>query len=201
MKKLFNKLPFLLAVFILLILGIWYFSSNSNKTALQGNTIAATDISQSPVKLQEATVTKGVDGDVVCVKFEDGKQAKVRFIGINAPESTTKHEKYGEEAFNYTKSQLVGKTVYLEKDTSNTDSYGRLLRYVWLSPPIQINEAEVRNKMFNAILASEGYAEQMTVSPNVRYANYFKTFCEEARVSSKGLWEINPKGTTKGDRL
>ncbi|MEY8000059.1 thermonuclease family protein [Clostridium sp. Mt-5] len=168
-------------------------SNDSNKSTSQE--------SKSPIQLEQAVVIKHIDGDTVYVKLENGQDVKVRFIGVNTPESTTEHEQYGEEASNYTKSRLLGKTVYLEKDIGDTDKYGRLLRYVWLSPPTEINESEIINKMFNAMLAVNGYAQQMTIQPNVKYADYFKKFCAEARENNKGLWSINSNGTTRGDSI
>ena len=177
-------------------------TSKKVENTSQSSTDATTkDEVKSPIQLEKAVVTKHTDGDTIGVTLENGKEAKVRFIGVNTPESTTEHEQYGEEASNYTKSSLLGKTIYLEKDTGDTDTYGRLLRYVWLSPPTEINESEIRNKMFNAILAYNGYAQQMTVQPNVKYAPYFKNFCADARENSRGLWAINPNGTTKGDGI
>ncbi|MEY7999430.1 thermonuclease family protein [Clostridium sp. Mt-5] len=171
------------------------------KTTKTDTTSTKTQEIKSPIKLEKATVTHHTDGDTIGVTLENGQYEKVRFIGVNTPESTTKHEQYGEEASNYTKSQLYGKTVYLESDVGNTDTYGRLLRYVWIEPPTEITEDEIRNKMFNAILAYNGYAEQMTVQPNVKYAEYFREFCASARENSRGLWTINPNGTTKGDGI
>lgn len=145
--------------------------------------------------LKEVTVSRVVDGDTI--ELSDG--SKVRFIGVNTPESTTRTEPYGKEASDYTKSQLTGKTVYIEKDVSETDKYGRLLRYIWLDIPKEITDAEIRAKMYNANLLLNGYAEQSTYAPDVKYAEYFKNYAAEARNASKGLWAIDPNGTTKGD--
>lgn len=145
---------------------------------------------ESPVPLVAVKVTKVIDGDTFYVKFEDGTEEKVRLIGVDTPESTTQHEPYGEEASNFTKSSLTGKTVYLEKDVSERDKYNRLLRYVWLEKPESINETEIREKMFNAILVAEGYAQIATYAPDVKYADYFKKFQEEARTKEKGLWAL-----------
>lgn len=201
-KKNVNKYLISLITIVFLFTGVGCSSSNSSGT--QQNATATTqkqEETKSPIKLDKAVVTKHVDGDTVYVKLENGTETKVRFIGVNTPESTTKHEQYGEEASNYTKSQLLGKTVYLEKDASDTDKYGRLLRYVWLEQPKEINENEIRTKMFNSILALNGYAEQSTYPPDVKYADYFKKFAAEARQNSRGLWAINPNGTTKGDGI
>lgn len=203
MKKFINRgvLIFVTVVFLLMCAGCSGSSNSSkNTTSKQSNNVEQKQATNNaPVKLEKAVVTRHIDGDTVEVKLEDGKKAKVRFIGVNTPESTTKHEPYGKEASDFTKSQLLGKTVYLEKDAGDTDKYGRLLRYVWLEVPKEINESEIKSKMFNAILASEGYAQQMTISPNVKYADYFKKFCAEARENNKGLWKINHNGTTRGD--
>lgn len=143
-----------------------------------------------------ATIASVVDGDTVTLS--DGN--KVRLIGVNTPESTTKTEEYGAEASAYTKKALEGKTVYLQKDVSETDRYGRLLRLVWIDIPSDtMNELEMRTKLFNAKLVLDGYAEPSTYNPDVTYSEYFKSFAREARESSTGLWAIASEGTTKGD--
>ncbi|HAA90521.1 MAG: Nuclease (SNase domain protein) [Thermoanaerobacterales bacterium 50_218] len=139
-----------------------------------------------------AVVTKVVDGDTVYVEF-NGREEKVRLIGVDTPE--TKHpeirkEPFGEEASLYTKQKLLGRRVYLELDLQKRDRYGRLLAYVWLVLPDSFSEEEVREKMFNAHLLLEGYAQVMTVPPNVRYAEFFREFQEEARETGKGLWGL-----------
>jgi micrococcal nuclease len=146
--------------------------------------------------LVAATVARVVDGDTF--ELTDGR--KVRLIGVNTPESTTRTEPYGKEASNYTKSKLEGKQIYLQKDVSETDRYGRLLRIVWLQVPNDdMNEKEIRSKMFNADLVLNGYAEPSTYPPDVKYSDYFVKFAREAREKNKGLWSFGENGTTKGD--
>jgi micrococcal nuclease len=112
--------------------------------------------------LELATVSKVIDGDTF--ELSDGR--KVRLIGVNTPESTTRTEEYGKEASNYTKSKIQGRQVYLQKDVSETDRYGRLLRIVWLKVPTDdMEESEIRSKMFNADLVINGYAEPSTYPP------------------------------------
>jgi micrococcal nuclease len=43
-------------------------------------------------------------------------------------------------------------------------------------------------RLFNARLAAEGYAQQLTVPPNVRYVDLFSRLVREARESNRGLW-------------
>lgn len=73
--------------------------------------------------LVAATVSRVVDGDT----FQLSDRSKVRLVGVNTPESTNRHEQYGKEASNYTKTKLEGKKIWLQKDVSETDRYGRLL--------------------------------------------------------------------------
>ena len=59
------------------------------------------------------------------------------------------------------------------------DRYGRLLGYVYLRS----------GKMLNVEIVKAGYANVMTVPPNVKYQDRFLNAYKEARESKKGLWE------------
>lgn len=150
----------------------------------------AQDTVSSSLTLEKAVVISVTDGDTMKVRLDNGTEEKVRFIGVDTPESTTQHEPYGEEASAFTKSQLNGETVYLEKDVSERDKYGRLLRYIWLEPPSEESESSIRANLFNAILLLEGYAQVATYPPDVKYVDYFTKFQTEAREANKGLWGI-----------
>ncbi len=161
-----------------------------NKTGKwDGKPLPANDRNTAiPSNFEKATVVRVVDGDTIVVNRGNGKE-KVRLILVNTPE--TKHprkgvEYYGKEASNFTKSQLKGRTVYLEKDTSERDRYKRLLRYVWLDIPA--NQSELGTKCFNAILLREGYAYLSTFPPDVKYVHEFRKFEAEARNKGAGLW-------------
>ncbi|MEH7125949.1 thermonuclease family protein [Bacillus sp. JJ1773] len=150
----------------------------------------------SSLGLELVTISRVVDGDT----FETSDGRKVRLVGVNTPESTTKTEEYGKEASNYTTSKLEGKQVYLQKDVSDTDRYTRFLRIVWLDIPTNdMDENEIRTKMFNADLVLNGYAEPSTYPPDVKYSDYFVKFAREAREQNTGLWAFGAEGTTKGD--
>jgi len=138
----------------------------------------------------EARVQEVIDGDTVTVVLGSGREEKVRFIGVNTPEISGEIQPYGLEAKAYTKRRLQGRRVYLELDTSERDKYGRLLAYVWLEKPRDTSVSEIRTKMFNAELLLEGYAQIMTVPPNVKYAEIFKQLENEARNAGKGLWGL-----------
>lgn len=142
-------------------------------------------------KTTRGVVTRVVDGDTAVITLASGVSEKVRFIGINTPESTTQHEPYGEEASAYTKQMLSGQTVYLETDAELRDRYGRLLAYIWLQQPVSDSDAEVRTSMFNARLVLDGYAEQATYPPNVKYVDLFAVYVREAREAERGLWGLS----------
>ena len=81
---------------------------------------------------------------------------------------------------------MSGKTVRLEKDVSETDRYGRLLRYVW-----------VGDLMVNAELVRQGYAQAATFPPDVKYQQKFSALQKEAQTAGRGLWQrvaMAPKG-------
>jgi micrococcal nuclease len=153
-----------------------------------------------------AIVTRIIDGDTIEVRL-NGKTEKVRFIGVDTPE--TKHpdkpvQAYGLEAASFTKKQLAGKKIFLEKDVSTRDRYGRLLAYVWLTNPANFTEAQMRTNMFNARLLLSGYAQIMTIPPDIKYVDYFTRFQTEARQSNKGLWStslsVDGTGVAKTNR-
>jgi micrococcal nuclease len=140
-------------------------------------------------------VVRVVDGDTAVFSV-GGRQEKVRFIGVDTPESTTQHEPYGEEASNYTKRVLEpGRRVYLETDAELRDRYGRMLAYVWLEAPTDRGDASLREKQFNARLLLHGYAQQMTIQPNSKYADSYTVYAREAREQNRGLWAL-PLGSS-----
>lgn len=167
-------------------------TDQKSTTSNQLSSAASASNQTSPIKLLSAKVIRVIDGDTAVVNI-NGKEEKVRFIGVDTPE--TKHpsqpvEAYGPESSQFTTSQLAGKQVYLETDVTKRDNYDRLLAYVWKSPPKSTSDSEIRSKMFNATLLLSGYAQLMTISPNVKYVDYFTTYQKEARVASRGLWGI-----------
>lgn len=130
---------------------------------------------------EEAKLIRVIDGDTIEVELNN-TQYSVRLIGINTPESVapdsykTKNSIEGTEASNTVKDILSDvKTVYLQKDVSDTDKYDRLLRYVWLEKPNDENDInEISTKMLNAILVNKGIAEIATYKPDTKYEWAFK---------------------------
>ena len=159
--------------------------------AVSGCATATTDPAHDAPNVQTvaAVVEKVVDGDTAWFALEGGAREKVRFIGVDTPESTTEQEPFGEEAATFTASVLgVGRRVSLELDVDERDRYGRLLAYVWLEPPATGDDDEARERMLNAMLVENGFATVLTIPPNVRYVDVFVALQLEARVAGRGLW-------------
>jgi micrococcal nuclease len=148
------------------------------------------------VKVTAVQVTRIVDGDTIVVRMPDGADEKIRFIGVDTPESTNQVEPYGKEASDYTASALSGKTIYLETDAEPRDKYGRMLAHVWFAEPSVLDDSSIRQHLFNAHLLLAGYANLMTIPPNVKYVDYLKTYEVEARQASAGLWAQEPQAKT-----
>jgi micrococcal nuclease len=122
-----------------------------------------------------------IDGDTIVVEYE-GRTEKIRLIGINTPEihhPTKGIEPYGYEAKRFVEGLLKpGDSVKLEFDIQLRDKYGRLLAYVYLPD----------GRFLNALLVENGYAQVMTIPPNVKYQELFLKLQREARENNLGLW-------------
>lgn len=124
-----------------------------------------------------AQVKRVVDGDTILL--ENGE--KVRYIGVNTPESVDPRqgvECFGKEASVFNRDLVEGKRVRLERDTSDRDKYGRLLRFVYLEDGTFVNELLVR----------EGYAFVSTYPPDVSKQDTFRLAEKQARDEKRGLW-------------
>lgn len=141
---------------------------------------------------QKVSIVRVVDGDTIVVDIEadhcDSKEheAIVRLIGINTPESVApdayldktgkENTEDGKQASEYIKNILKDvEYVYLQKDVSETDPYGRLLRYVWLDiPNDEYDLTEIANEMVNGILVKNHVAEVTTYHPDTKHAADFE---------------------------
>lgn len=128
-------------------------------------------------------VLRVIDGDTIVANLE-GRDEKVRYIGMNTPE--VHHPRKGEqpggrEAAAVNRRLVEGQTVRLEFDVQPRDRYGRLLAYVY-----------VGTLMVNAELVRLGYAQVATYPPNVRYQDLFLRLQRDAREAGRGLWKGPP---------
>ena len=127
------------------------------------------------------TVERVVDGDTIEVSPAVDNVSEVRLIGVDTPETYGGQEPFGQQASQFTKDSLSGQRVALEFDAERTDSFGRLLAYVYLPG----------GEMFNETLVEEGYAQVATFPPNVKYVDRFLASQREARQANRGLWGLS----------
>ncbi|QGG48499.1 thermonuclease family protein [Heliorestis convoluta] len=172
-----KKHPIYVALITALLL--LFLTGCMNKTVFMGDTVIV--VREVPEQTVTVQVVRVVDGDTAVILI-DGKQERLRFIGIDTPETvhpTIGEEPYGREASDYTKQRLEGRTFQLEFDVQERDRYGRLLGYIWLE-----------EELFNETLVRNGFAEVTTFPPNVKYVDIFKAAQEEARKEKRGIWGL-----------
>ncbi len=116
-------------------------------------------------------VKEVIDGDTMILAGSE----RIRLIGINTPE-------YGMYFYGEAKEVLevlvLGEEVMLEKDISEIDKYGRLLRYAYIG-----------ELMINLEMVKRGFANAFTYPPDVKYAELFLEAERHARSNELGLWE------------
>lgn len=74
--------------------------------------------------------------------------------------------------------------MVLERDVSEVDQYGRLLRYVWLED----RTAPSGWVSVNLELVLQGYAQVDTFPPDVKYVDLYRAASKRARELGLGLW-------------
>jgi micrococcal nuclease len=129
----------------------------------------------------EGRVTRVVDGDTIHVRV-DGRREKVRYIGVDTPESVkpgSPVECFGKAAAAANRRLVDGERVRLRLDAEPRDRFGRLLAYVHRR----------RDGVFvNAALVRHGFATTLTIPPNVAHAELFGRLQRQARAAGRGLW-------------
>lgn len=126
---------------------------------------------------RSVAVVRVVDGDTIVVALGGAGGTKVRLIGIDTPERDACMYRAATDRM---RSLVEGKSVRLARDVSETDRYGRLLRYVY-----------VGDTFVNAALISEGFAAAATYPPDVAHALEFARLERIARLAKRGLWSGN----------
>ncbi len=132
---------------------------------------------------QRGSITSVVDGDTVDVMLTNGKERRVRLIGIDTPEVYGTVECGGPKASRSLKRMLpAGTRVRLVSDPTQglKDQYGRLLRYVTkVSTRVDMNKAQV----------SHGWARVYVYDgmPFRRVSEYRRAQAR-AKAADRGIW-------------
>ena len=125
---------------------------------------------------EKVKVAKVIDGDTI----ELSDKRKVRYIGINSFEMNDKRPEticLAQKASEANKNLVENKEVEMEKDVSETDKYGRLLRYVWIDG-VMVNKELIKN----------GWAEVSTFPPDIKYLEEFQSEQIKAKLNNLGIW-------------
>jgi micrococcal nuclease len=149
---------------------------------------------QSPdrtARYPAVTVQRWVDGDTLHATGG----LKVRLIGIDAPEASPSDRarsqarrlgvpveeivRLGQAAREFATSLAPpGTTLHLERDVQPTDRYGRTLAYLWTADGRLVQEE----------ILKAGWADLLTIPPNVRHTERLRSAWREARENHRGIW-------------
>lgn len=146
------------------------------------------------IERESAPLVSVTDGDTIAVQIGRHRE-KVRLIGIDTPESRINDRarrqaerskrdlatilRMGKQSAKTLKEMVPPATVVqLEYDVRERDKYGRLLAYAYLPNGMMLNEEMLK----------KGYAQLLTMPPNVRYVKRFTAALEEAKTNRRGLW-------------
>ncbi|MFH1890325.1 MAG: thermonuclease family protein [Candidatus Kuenenbacteria bacterium] len=161
-------------------------STNSADSNLQDNDNNTQEITQDTAI--QNIVVKVIDGDTI--KLDNGEV--VRYIGMDTPETKDPSKPiqcFGQEASKKNEDLVLNKKVTLEKDVSETDRYGRLLRYVY-----------VDGIFVNLELVKQGYAYATSYPPDVKHQADFTEAQTYARENNLGLWSACNEGATADEK-
>jgi micrococcal nuclease len=122
-----------------------------------------------------ARLVRVIDGDTIVVEIE-GVEERLRYIGIDTPEFD-EFPDLARRASDANAALLDDGWLQFEKDVSERDFFGRLLRYVW-----------VDGRMVNEELVRQGEAVVSTYPPDVKYVERFIAAQDEAQAAGVGVW-------------
>jgi micrococcal nuclease len=131
------------------------------------------DPNPPPTTGETATVVRVIDGDTIDVRMAgQAGDVRVRYVGVNTPE---RDEPCYQEATNANRMLVQDQTVTLVRDQSDTDRFGRLLRYIY-----------VGDTFVNAQLVEQGFAEAVLYEPDDAHFSQFRELESAARAANRG---------------
>lgn len=169
----------ILIFFILLLVSIFF--SNISEYVLTENNNYNNEENNKKIEVEYYS---SIDGDTAKFILNE-KIIKVRFLGIDAPETPQSPREEGcfwKEASNFTKEKLENANkVEIEYDENalQKDKYERDLTWVW-----------VDNKLLQEELVSNGLAKTYMLQENYKYANILKQAENNAKNNNLGIWNI-----------
>lgn len=187
MLKNTSKIIFIILISLLFLFFVFSLTIKSkNSQPITHNTSTSLSVNPQLVTIsplptstslkEKAKVSIVYDGDTI----ELADKRKVRYIGINTPEINWKSgdpQCFATQSARINKEMVGGQEIEMAKDISETDKYGRILRYIWID-----------GIFMNDFLLRQGYAKLDLIPPDTSYSGQFKEAQKEARDNKRGLW-------------
>lgn len=200
MKRIIKFLSLFVAVF-----GLFFLASCDNNSDNTNNQTETVDY-VSQVKLEQAfagksfindgieevTLCQSVDGDTIHVYDKTGAILKLRFLGVDTPESTAQVDPWGAAASAYTKNIVKNcKSLVITTDegpgSQSKDTYDRYLAWVWY----KMDDAS-EYKLLNLELVQIGYSKGKN-SGVKNYTEELIAAADQARKQNIKVWgETDP---------
>ena len=133
---------------------------------------------------EEGDVVRVVDGDTIIVRI-DGRDERVRYIGVHAPELASAdrgldEECGGNEAALANRALVEGRSVALERDVTDRDRFGRLLRHVWVGRD--------GLRLVSEALVESGAIRARSYPPDTSRDSQLNAAEGAARSAGRGIW-------------
>jgi len=172
----------LLALVIVLVLAAAVVVAVAPLGTPDGSTPAA-DGPRGP--LETARVVRVSDGDTVTIDI-DGRRERLRYIGVDAPELANADAglpaECGAEAARDANQALVADAdIALERDDSDRDRFGRLLRHPWM-------QRDGEWLLVTEALVADGTAEARSFPPDTLHDARLDDAERQARARGAGIW-------------
>ncbi len=155
--------------------GLWFFILGA---FLMAPAEGGQDLSCATTRFDHIATARYIhDGDTL---FLSGG-AKVRIIGLNAPEIAYKEkpgEPLGKEAREHLREKIRALELGLVFDEEQRDPYGRLLAHVFLRS----------GENLAVWLIQQGLAQAVIIPPNLKFAACYQDAEDRARAQGRGLW-------------
>ena len=218
-----------------MLLSCHHWSTNSLKLLLMLGVLLQAGVFAQDTELEPINPLQGpyvlesiTDGDTFRLEGLD----PIRLIGIDTPEKRggkkldrdaeeTGMDKeaikaLGPQASAFTEALLEGQEVYLEYDAQERDVYRRILAYAYIEDAEGAwGYQDKRYTQVNLAVIVAGWAEPLTIPPNVAYADLYQAAAATARADTQGMWAemlgeqnvfiscvtFNPPGSDSGNEF
>lgn len=123
-------------------------------------------------------LNRTIDGDTAdFLDIVTMQYIRVRFLGIDTPESTSKKEPWGQAASSFTSDKLRNaKQIVLVGEGPRTDTYGRYLAWVWID-----------GQLLNLEIVQQAYSGAK-VSSSSKYFNIFNEIEQVIIKTGRRVW-------------